>query len=450
MVIGTGYYGSGYFGSGDYLYGGSAAPAPGLPPSYTTNQIYYAMPQFVQDEDASLGYPLYYYLFGVCQNLDQIDNLMFDDIGAGITVQPTSVAEIPIIPAKLATAMQESDYIINVFGTDSSWSTVNTTSNFTVVVEQEVILISGGVYNWELPSLQLFVVERGYEGTVQTLHEASSGANGTFDLKNYVGAPGWSQILDINRCPAYALPWLAQFIGSGIPANNSLTYQQTIQKMQARSGFQRATPASIVAEMVAVVNSQSGTSSPLSASQVIILENTAILAPRGANLNAAISSTVTSLVLTNTDSSWGDLGSNGSFVIEIDTEQILVPQGAYTWANSPVSITGLTRHYNGTTAATHAANASVSLVAGNNIYGFNEYAFTILIPSSHYNIFTYNSLVAAAAGDGTYNAVISYVGTLGGIYGDLSGSIFPTSSSNFVNFIQRYRPSGVQVFLGGY
>jgi hypothetical protein len=30
-------------------------------------------------------------------------------------------------------------------------------------------------------------------------------------------APGWSQVLDIDRCPTYALPWLGQFVGARIP-----------------------------------------------------------------------------------------------------------------------------------------------------------------------------------------------------------------------------------------
>src|ERR1019366_10522798 len=56
-------------------------------------------------------------------------------------------------------------------------------------------------------------VIRGYDNTIPTEHMASSGADGTIDLDNYLGAPGWSQILDITRCPQYVLPWLGQFIG---------------------------------------------------------------------------------------------------------------------------------------------------------------------------------------------------------------------------------------------
>jgi hypothetical protein len=451
VTIGTGYYGEGYFGGTDLSYIIPSSPAPGLPSSYTTNQIYSAMPQFVQDQDAALGYPFYYYLYGVCQSLDKLDNLMFDNVGAGITVMPTSISGTQITPGKISLPVAISDYVINVFNTDSTWNQINTTSNFTVRIENEIILVSGGAYNWTLPSLQLYVVQRGYENTSAAIHAASSGANGTTDLVNYAGAVGWSQILDINRCPSYALPWLAQFIGSGIPQNTTLTYQQMIQKMQARSGFQRATVSSIIAEMVAVINAQSGSMSPISAAQIIVLENTGVLASRGANLNAAIATTgATSMVLTNTDSSWGDLGSNGSFVVQIDGEKILVPQGLYNWLSAPVTITGITRGYGGTGAATHTVGTQVTLAGGNDIYGFNEYAMTILIPSSYYDLYTYTGLVAAAGGAGTYTAVNTFIGTLGGIYGDLSGSSLPSSSSNFVNFLYRYRPAGLQCFVGGY
>jgi hypothetical protein len=420
-----------------------------LPNSYTTNQIYQAFPQFVQDQDAQNNYALWWWVYGVCQNLDTIDTLMFDNVGAGVTVTPTQVGATPITQAKLSASIGPSDTSITVFNTDSTWNQVNTSASFTAMIEDEEVLIPSGTYNWLLPSLTISGLTRGYNGTTAASHSASAGADGTIDLDRYASAPGWSQIVDIDRCPEYALPWLAQFVGAAIPQNNTLTYEQTIQKIKSRSGFQRSTPASIQAEMAAAINS-GNVSSPILPSQVILLENTALLAPRGANLNAALSNSATSLTLLNTDSSWGSLGSNSNFVLEIDTEKILVPQGSYAWSSSPVTLTGVTRGYDSTSAAAHLDGANVSLAGGNNIYGYDEYAMTVLIPAIYYGLYTYSSLVTAAGGAGTYAAVNSFIGTLGGLYGDLSASPFPISDSQFTSFIYRYRPAGIQVFVGGY
>src|ERR1019366_1753241 len=166
MPLGDEYLGEGYIGSVVGIYGGGTPPAPGLPPSYTTNQIYYALPQFVQDTDAANNYALYYYLYGVCQVLDKVDNLTFDNIGAGVTVQPTTNAPINITQAKLLNNMGQLDYSFYVFGTDSTWLQANTSSNFSVIIEEEEMFISGGPYDWSLPQVELFVLARGYNNTI--------------------------------------------------------------------------------------------------------------------------------------------------------------------------------------------------------------------------------------------------------------------------------------------
>lgn len=59
------------------------------------------------------------------------------------------------------------------------------------------------------------------------------------------GDPGWSIILDIDRCPTYALPWLAQCVGARIPAG---TDDSTARQMiRAEQSFARGRPATIVA-----------------------------------------------------------------------------------------------------------------------------------------------------------------------------------------------------------
>ena len=65
-----------------------------------------------------------------------------------------------------------------------------------------------------------------------------------FDL-NGDYAPGWSQLLDVNRAPTAALPWLAQFVG--VRLNPAL--RDDIQRFQIENpiGFARGTPAAILA-----------------------------------------------------------------------------------------------------------------------------------------------------------------------------------------------------------
>lgn len=58
--------------------------------------------------------------------------------------------------------------------------------------------------------------------------------------------PGWSQILDVNRCPTYALPWLAQLIGVRFsPYQNTDALQRAA--IQSEQGFTRGTPAALAA-----------------------------------------------------------------------------------------------------------------------------------------------------------------------------------------------------------
>src|SRR5215831_5384843 len=59
------------------------------------------------------------------------------------------------------------------------------------------------------------------------------------------GEVGWSILLDPTRCPDNALDWLGQFVG--VQLDDSLTRQQKIDLIMARLGFQRGTPASMIA-----------------------------------------------------------------------------------------------------------------------------------------------------------------------------------------------------------
>ena len=58
-------------------------------------------------------------------------------------------------------------------------------------------------------------------------------------------APGWSQLLDINRCPTRYLPWLAQFLG--VRLNTNLRDDQQRYAIANPQGFGRGTATAIIA-----------------------------------------------------------------------------------------------------------------------------------------------------------------------------------------------------------
>lgn len=58
--------------------------------------------------------------------------------------------------------------------------------------------------------------------------------------------PGWSALLDPVRCPAWALPWLAQFVGVTIRAPATPAEEATARQLITdHPGFQRGTPLAI-------------------------------------------------------------------------------------------------------------------------------------------------------------------------------------------------------------
>jgi len=56
--------------------------------------------------------------------------------------------------------------------------------------------------------------------------------------------PGWSLLLDIERCPTKALPWLAQFVGTRIPSG--LTEQEQRDYIAGTANWKRGTAASMI------------------------------------------------------------------------------------------------------------------------------------------------------------------------------------------------------------
>jgi len=103
--------------------------------------------------------------------------------------------------------------------------------------------------------------------------EVASNAN----LNNMV-PPGWSQIMDVNRCPVYALPWLAQLFGVTLVADSTLSSsaQRTAWQtaIKERSAFDRGTLAFILSKLVSYINiANAGTSLDINTSTNTSLPN---------------------------------------------------------------------------------------------------------------------------------------------------------------------------------
>ena len=348
-----------------------------LPDSYSTNRVYDTVPEFIRNEDAKNGYTLWWYLYGSCKTLDRIDVLTRYSVGPGIHIEPDvdEYATVTLSDCKLAFAINPSDTTITIFGTDTTWNKINPLAPFSVEIVDtlngviERVRIPAGHYDWTAPFVTISGVTRGYDGTTPSYFAESTGADGSLYPEDYSEAPGWSQVVDIDRCPDYALPWLAQFVGAAVPIDNNLSRQQIVQQIEQRAGFNRATTAAIVAELVAITNKQlSPVIESLSQEQIIVMENT-------------------------------QFQSSG----------------------------------------------------GQEYFTYNQYALTLLVPTRVFSSYTYQSLQAASGGTGaTYTSTDSFITSIGGLYFSLAGSTTPSSSSPYVNFVYRYRPAGLQIFIGGY
>lgn len=348
-----------------------------LPNSYNTQSIYDTVPQFIQEQDAQNGYPLWYFIYGAASSLDTIGVFTRYEIGPGIHIEVDfgQYYGSSATDAQLAVAINASDTTITIFNTDATWNIIDTSVPFpvnfvnTLNNTEEYILIPAGFYDWTAPFVTISGVTRGYNGSTAIGFPASTGADGSTYPQDYANAPGWSQAVDIARCPDYALPWLAQFVGAEIPQNSGLSRKDMTEEIKNRAGFNRATASAIVAELVAITNKQiSKNIEPLSAKQIIVMENT--------------------------------------------------------------------QYQN---------------VGGQNYYTYNQYALTLLIPTRVFSSYTYQSLQVSSGGSGaTYTSTDNFITSLGGLYFSLAGSTTPSSASPYVNFIYRYRPAGMQIFVGGY
>ena len=273
------------------------------------------------------------------------------------------------------------------------------------------------------------------ETQINSLVQSATGKFGTFD-RAYVDAPGWSQALDIDRCPEFALPWLAQFVGVTSDSFSELTLAQKKDKIINRSGFKRGTHDILISALVTEINYKlAGVTSvaPIYAGQVVVMEQTAL---------AQIP------FLGNTNS--------GNTITGIASTAGLV-NGMYVYGSG---IPGNTTITNVTSNSITISNNSASTQNGESLFATtgksytpDQYSMVILMPTIYFNNYTYVTLAQNLSGNpsvtyDTIDAAINALGTSG--YQNLFLDAVPKSNSAFAPFIYKYRPAGVQVYVGGY
>jgi hypothetical protein len=64
-------------------------------------------------------------------------------------------------------------------------------------------------------------------------------------VRDTIDGPGWSALMDVNRCPPEALGWLGQFAGVRLRPGDTDAQNRT--RIQSTDGFRRGTPAAITA-----------------------------------------------------------------------------------------------------------------------------------------------------------------------------------------------------------
>jgi len=426
-----------------------------LPNSYSTNSVYSTVPQFIRDQDAENGYPLWWFIYGSAKAVDQINILTRDNIGQGIHIEADigNYTGQDITDAQLANSISPSDTTITIFGTDSTWNVFETTNPITFQIVDtlkgtlEQVEIPAGYYDWTAPYVVIEGVTRGFNGTTPLYFDASTGADGSVYMEDWFGAPGWSQAVDITRCPDYALPWLGQFVGAALPANDSQDRQQMVQEIEQRAGFNRATTEAIVAELVAITNQQLSFSiTPLSPQQIIVMENTQAQTVGGVNYYTYNSYALTLLVPSRVFSQY--------------TYQSLEAAAAGNSATiSGITISGGKATVTTTSAHGFIAGEEITISGVTSPAGLNGSYFVLSSPAPTTNTFAVSTSLtgsvslsssASASPVASYSTTENFITSIGGLYFSLAGSTSPNSNSPYINFVYRYRPAGMQIFIGGY
>lgn len=97
---------------------------------------------------------------------------------------------------------------------------------------------------WAKDKDETHTLLRWLAGIGQMLNKVDGISRDSFDAEGNV-APSWSTVLDINRCPTYALPWLGQFVGARLPPGLRDDQQRYI--IENSPGWMRGTPVAILA-----------------------------------------------------------------------------------------------------------------------------------------------------------------------------------------------------------
>src|SRR5262245_57062191 len=103
----------------------------------------------------------------------------------------------------------------------------------------EPVAWQDGLYGWALAHLS---------AAIGTMFQAAE------DLaRDTAEGPGWSSVMDLERCPDDWLPWLGQFHGVTVPA--TLTGDAARAWVAGAGGFARGTVASMTAAAQATLTS---------------------------------------------------------------------------------------------------------------------------------------------------------------------------------------------------
>ena len=280
---------------------------------------------------------------------------------------------------------------------------------------------------------------------VAQMAQDNIGVDGTKDYTNYPTAPGWSQILDIDRCPQYALPWLAQFVG--VELNPNWTAAQSRTAISQRVNFQRGTVLNLTRALVDTVNE--GLPDPsqnIAYDDVILLEQTRYIAPY-----------TQTFVGTNTS---GTSTITVPYNLELLTVGMLVTGGAGVPSGTTITkITATSTHSGTVTVSANITSGNTGATFTGNLqsvrYVHDDYAMCVLMPSRFYLAFSYGNLAAelgVTANPALYPDVEAAIQALDPSlsYNNLTLNNSPNTNSRFLSVIYRERPAGIKIYIGGY
>jgi hypothetical protein len=225
---------------------------------------------------------------------------------------------------------------------------------------------------------------------------------------------------------------LAQFVGVSILPTTTLTKAQQIDQIKNRSSFKRGLISTIVNALMTEINTTiSGTQ--IVSNQIVVMEQTKPLTTTFYG-NTHASTTIDGIPSTAGLSAgmylFGSGISSNTTIVSVSTNSIVISAATTSSVNS-VNIGAVTK----------------------NKYSINQYSLTILIPSHYFIQYTYGTLNQQIIGNSvtTYSVLDTGINNLGSSgYGNLIISGVPTSNSQFASFIYKYRPAGVQVYIGAY